>query len=127
MSVNGDEKTGNGGGRDEMGLTPAQRTWLEHMRQCEAEGLTYKAYCQREGLSVGGLYAVRKKLRDVDAVDASPASPASPPRFAAVRLAHPEGIGTADVLLPNGVQMRVTLHDVDGLVRLVQGLSQLST
>ena len=127
MSGNGNEKTANGGGRDEMGLTPAQRTWLEHMRQCETEGLTYKAYCQREGLSVGGLYAVRKKLRGVDSVDAPSASSASPPRFAAVRVAHPDDVGTADVLLPNGVQMRVTLHDVDGLVRLVQGLSRLST
>ena len=50
-------------GRDELGLTPAQRAWREHIWRCEEEGLTYKAYCQREGLKVGGLYAARKVLR----------------------------------------------------------------
>ena len=129
--------------RDEAGLTPAQRTWLEHIRQCDEEGLTYKAYCEREGLEVGGLYSARRKLlkrgRMASAAGASPRPPRAgaspwppragaspwPPRFAAVRLAQPDVAGTVEVMLPNGVQMRATLHDADGLVRLVQGLGQL--
>ncbi len=126
MADSGIEKSVSEGGRDEWGLALAQRTWLEHIQQCEAEGLTYKAYCKREGLKVGGLYAARKKLRDVELTGSAPASSEPPPRFAAVRLAHRDEIGTVEVLCPNGVQMRITLHDVDGVVRLVRGLGQLS-
>ena len=107
-------------GRDESGLTPAQRTWLSHIGQCEAEGLSYKAYCQREGLKVGGLYAARKVLRAAN-VSAAP----SPARFAAVRLAQPDGTGLAQVSLPNGVQVSVTVDTIEALVELVRGLDQL--
>jgi hypothetical protein len=126
MASNGTEVAKSEGSRDGTGLTPAQRSWLEHIRQCEAEGLTYKAYCQREGLKVGGLYAARKVLRGHDDAQASWAASGSPPRFAAVRLSHPDEGGTVEVLLPNGVQMRVTVHCVDAVVRLIQGVSHLT-
>jgi hypothetical protein len=118
------ETNGKDEGRDESGLTPAQRTWLEHIRVCEAEGLTFKAYCQREGLPVGGLYSARRKLRGCAGIAAQPAT--SPPRFAAVRLAHRESDTSVDVLLPNGVQFRATLPDGDALARLVEGLGRLA-
>lgn len=95
MTVNGSEEGKQTSGRDEFGLTPAQRTWLEHMKQCEAEGLTYKAYYSREGLKVSGLYAARKVLRERVSAE-TPVTPlSSPPRFAAVRLAHGDAGGTA--------------------------------
>lgn len=125
MVDNGSGASGEQSGRDESGLTPAQRTWFEHMRQCEHEGLTYKAYCQREGLKVGGLYAARKVLRDMESVEATPESSTSPPRFAAVRLAHADEVGTVEVLLPNGVRMRVSFASVDDLMRMVQDLGRL--
>ncbi len=122
MTVTGDEEPTRSSGRDEAGLTPAQRTWLEHMNQCEEEGLTYKAYCRREGVKVGGLYAARKVLRA--GVSAETPS-ASPPRFAAVRLAHEPSGRTAQLVLPNGVQLHVTLQGVDDVVQLVQSLLHL--
>ncbi len=125
MADSGNGTSSARNGRDESGLTPAQRTWLEHMRQCEDEGLTYKAYCQREGLKVGGLYAARKVLRGMELVEAASESSTSPPRFAAVRLSHGEEAGTVEVLLPNGVRMRVSFTRVDDLTRMVQDLSRL--
>lgn len=120
-----EDVAGAGGGRDEAGLTPAQREWLGHIRRCEEEGLTYKAYCQREGLQVGGLYAARKVLRGFGCAPAQPAPSISPPRFAAVRLAHAPVAGTLEVMLANGVQMRVSLSSIEDIARLVQDLSRL--
>ena len=111
-----------GGGCDGAGLTPAQRRWLSHIRRCQAEGLTYKAYCEREGLEVGGLYAARRRMRRRQ----SPlVAVTSPPRFAAVRLAQPAPVGSAHVMLPNGVQLAVSISDIDDLVRLAQSLGRL--
>ena len=125
MGHGGADAEGLESSRDELGLTPAQRSWLTHIEQCEAEGLTYKAYCQREGLNVGGLYSARKKLRSAAESETVPAP--SPPRVAAVRVAHVVAGHGAEVLLPNGVQIRVTLPDVDGLVEFVRGLAKSST
>ena len=125
MVVKEDVARSGGGGRDETGLTPAQRAWLGHIRRCEEEGLTYKAYCQREGLKVGGLYAARKVLRGFGCAPAQPAPSTSPPRFAAVRLAHAPVVGTLEVMVANGVQMRVSLSSVEDIARLVQDLSRL--
>lgn len=120
MAVNDKGAPGKVSGRDESGLTPAQRAWAAHIQRAEAEGLTFRAYCGREGLSVSGLYSARKVLRD-----ARPKPAASPPRSAAVRLAQGERAGTAHVLLPNGVQLAVPVDDIDDAVRLAAGLSQL--
>ncbi len=126
MTVKGNEESTATSSRDEAGLTPAQRTWLEHMKQSEAEGLTYKAYCSREGLKVGALYAARKVLRERASTDTQTTSLSSPPRFAAVRLAHGDAPGTVQVVLPNGVQIHVALNAIDDVVQLVQSLIQLS-
>ncbi len=49
--------------RTESGLTEQQEYWLRHLRSCESSGETLKAYAKRHGLSVHGLYAARKRLR----------------------------------------------------------------
>ena len=36
--------------------------WLSHLSAIEAEGITTKAYAQREGLSPQALYQWRKRL-----------------------------------------------------------------
>lgn len=36
--------------------------WLSHLSAIEAEGITTKAYAEREGLSPQALYAWRKRL-----------------------------------------------------------------
>ena len=121
MADRGKRAEAGRGVRDESGLTPAQQTWAAHIRQAEAEGLSFKAYCGREGLSVGGLYAARKALRANDLGVAEP-----PPRFAAVRVAQGSEPRAAYVLLPNGVQLSVSVSGVDELVHLAQGLGQLA-
>ena len=88
----------------------------------DESGLSYKTYCQREGLKVGALYAARKVLRRCGS-RREPST--SPPRFAAVRLAQPTPVGSAHVILPNGVQMAVSVSDIDDLARLVQALARL--
>lgn len=126
MDAVSEEKNGTESYRDEAGLTPAQRTWLEHIRQSEAEGLSFKQYCSREGLAVQSLYTARKALRNKGMLSAPDASPAaSPPRFAAVRLAQPSSPVTADALLPNGVQLRVSCETGEQLTALVNTLAKL--
>ena len=36
--------------------------WLSHLSAIESEGITTKAYAEREGLPVGALYSWRKRL-----------------------------------------------------------------
>ena len=120
MAANGKDSSGKSDSRDEAGLTPAQRAWATHIQQAEAEGLSFRAYCGREGLNVGGLYAARKVLRGTKAEVAT-----SPPRLAAVRLSQPGPTSTAQVRLPNGIEVTVSLEGLDDVTHLVLGLSQL--
>jgi len=49
-------------------LTARQAYWLEHLRSCEASGLTTSAYAKKHRLSVHGLYQARKEFRRREAV-----------------------------------------------------------
>ncbi len=44
-------------------LTERQQRLLEHLRQCEARGVSVKAYAQSEGLKVTDLYSGKQELR----------------------------------------------------------------
>lgn len=65
--------------------------WRHHLETIEAEGVTTKAYAEREGLSVASLYMWRSELRREPQVPAANASRVS--RFVAIEVeqqARPE-------------------------------------
>lgn len=43
-------------------MSECTKFWLSHLSAIEAEGITTKAYAEREGLSVQALYQWRKRL-----------------------------------------------------------------
>jgi hypothetical protein len=106
------------------GLTKGQQVWLEHIQRCEAQSLLFSKYCAREGLSAKALYAVRKVLQAKGALPGRPTKD-EPPRFAPVRLSQPSATLSSDILLPSGVQMRVSCRDVEQVAQLAAALARL--
>ena len=130
MRHSGFDDSSNGRDHDGIGLTPKQRDWLKHIRQCDEEGLTLQAYCTREGLGVKGMYAARKILivkgrLPVKRAVPAPSAAATPPRFAAVRLSQPNAAVTIEALLPNQVQVRVSCHNASAATSLIESLARL--
>ena len=64
-------------------LTQRQKFWIEHMRRCEASGLSLAAYAAEHELSVGAMYAFRRWQRERQ-VDLAPARFVRAPARAAV-------------------------------------------
>ncbi len=90
--------------------------WLSHLAAIEAEGITTKAYAQREGLSVGALYQWRKRL----AAGSRPSPARAVGGFVPVRVASrpTEAIGCTVVLEP-GLRLEcAALPGVDWLAAL---------
>lgn len=76
----------------EAELKPREQAYFEHVRRAKEQGLTLKAYCQREGLNVRSLYSVRRELVDKGLVPRTlaPKTPKQRPgKFVAVRVAAP--------------------------------------
>lgn len=44
-------------------LTPRQRIWIEHLRECAERGQSLSAYAVERGLKVGSLYEAKSQLR----------------------------------------------------------------
>ena len=44
-------------------LTPRQKFWAEHLRQCAERGQSLAAYAAEHGLKVGGLYEAKSQVR----------------------------------------------------------------
>ena len=83
-------------------LTPRQRFWIEHLRQCAERGLSLSAYAVEQGLKVSSLYEAKSQLRRRRGL-----SPVPAPQFVRVQ---PVRIAEAfspppmfRVSLPNGV------------------------
>ena len=47
---------------DALKLTERQQRLFDHLRQCEARGLSLRAYAEGEGLKVGDLYSGKQEL-----------------------------------------------------------------
>ena len=47
---------------EEKRLTERQRFWLEHLKACEAQGVSLSAYAQAQGLKLKSLYDWRWRL-----------------------------------------------------------------
>ena len=82
-------------------LTKRQQRLLDHLRQCEARGVSLKDYAESEGLKVADLYSGKQELRRKGVI----AGATSRSRFVRARIAvGDDGVETVlcRVRLPNG-------------------------
>jgi hypothetical protein len=49
--------------KTQIGLTPGERDYLEHLRRSQERKLTLRQYCRDQGLSVQRLYSLSHQLR----------------------------------------------------------------
>ena len=82
----------------EAAITPRQRFWLEHLKACQEQGQSLKAYARAHDLSVSALYAAKAALKRRGTIveSSAPASKLIPVRVATAA-------SMVRVLLPNGV------------------------
>ena len=82
-------------------LTPRQRFWVEHLRQCAKRGQSLSAYAAEHGLKVGSLYEAKSQLRRCGLC------PTPSPQFVRVQPVRPAEAPPLPtvyrVSLPNGV------------------------
>lgn len=74
--------------------------WLQHLAAIEREGVTTKAYAEREGLSVGALYQWRRELK-------APAPHCVGGGFVAVELERPARTERCLLRLSGGVALEL--------------------
>lgn len=55
-----------------MKLGKKQQYWLDHIRQAEQSGETFKRYAEQHGLDLNALYDWRSRLMNKDVLDAPP-------------------------------------------------------
>lgn len=82
-------------------LTERQQYWLEHIRACDASGLTSIDYARQQGIKVKSLYSARKALAEKGKLPPAPAAV----HFQKVQVlgADRDGHRPWHVQLPNGV------------------------
>ncbi len=107
-------------------LTERQAYWLDHLRACEASGLTTSAYAKKHRLSVHALYQARKEFRRRGVL-------ASSPKRSSVTFAKVRAIPAAarewpwTIRFPNGAVIEFEAprerEDQAHLLGLVAGLS----
>lgn len=87
--------------------------WAAHLHRCREQGLTMKAYAEREGLTLSVLYGWSKRLKREAAAGAS---------FSRVRVL-PAAPAHYRLHMPNGLVLEWSGEaDAEGLSRLVKSL-----
>ncbi len=100
-------------------LTERQRAWLEHLRACRAQGLSLKAYAQRQGLNLQRFYQWNRRLKRLGL-----AATDAPVSFAAVRVSAARAVtGSQRLHFPNGLMLE---WDGSADLALVEHLLRLS-
>jgi hypothetical protein len=100
-----------------------EKYWLDHIRQAEQCGETFKHYAERQGLKLHALYDWRSRLRSKGLLDALPRTVAKKSVTFAKVIAVPSSFRTGIELRVGGVTLSAeTLPDPVWLVRLVHAL-----
>ena len=119
--------------KGEAKLTPGQRRWLSHLRQCAQDGGTVRAYAKRHRLSEWALYTATRELRAKGVLPPAKRraqtrskrrAVSPPPRFVEVKATRPEASVRETAWrarLPNGV----VLEGSSPLGPVVEALSRL--
>ena len=100
--------------------TKRQHEWLEHLRNCRAQGLSLKAYAEQAGLDVQRLYRWHRRLKRLGFIGGAEAV-----SFAPVQVQGPrKDTGGQRLHFPNGLVLEWD-GDADlGLVEQLLGLSR---
>ena len=89
-----------------LSLTPRQRFWVEHLRQCAERSQSLSAYAAEYGLKVGSLYEAKSQMRR------RRLWPVPAPQFVRVQPVRPAEASPPPtvfrVSLPNGVVVEAT-------------------
>lgn len=85
--------------------TERQRFWLAHLKACEEQQVSLKAYACEHELSVSALYAARSAMKQ-RASTSKPQPRSVKSTLVPVRVASPPSI--VRVLLPNGIVVDVS-------------------
>ena len=96
-------------------MSERSQFWLSHLSAIEAEGITTKAYAEREGLSPQALYQWRKRL-----VAGRRPGRAKPGEFVAIQV-EPSMTARAGCTVVLAAQLRL---GVDWLAALAAALSE---
>jgi hypothetical protein len=107
-------------------LTERQAYWLEHLRVCEASGLTVKAYAKKHRLSIHALYQARKELRRRESLASPPNRPSV--TFARVHAAPATARERSwRIRFPNGAAIELEAPgEPEDRVHLLQAVASLS-
>lgn len=73
---------------------PRREFWFEHLRRCQEEGLTLKAYAQREGLTLSVLYGWSRRYKQQHGI---------PGQFARVALSTSNTASRYRLRFPSGL------------------------
>lgn len=100
-----------------------EKYWLDHIRQAEHSGETFKRYAERHGLNLKALYDWRSRLKSKGVLDAPLRSAAKKAVTFAKVIAAPSSSRTGIELHVGGVTLSAdALPDPVWLARLIQAL-----
>lgn len=107
--------------------------WLEHLRRCEAAGVSLASYARQHGIAEWKLYQWRSRLvRDgqwparIRAAASTSPSEVVPVRFARVAVASSASAYVVRLQLGNGRRAEIEMADLDPLVHLIGALERRS-
>ena len=72
-----------------------QDFWFNHIQRCQGEGITLKAYAEREGLTLSVLYGWSKRYQKARVPQS--------PNFLQAVIKPPQRMGTYRLHFPNGL------------------------
>jgi len=93
---------------------PRHEFWFGHLRRCQEEGLTLKAYAQREGLTLSVLYGWSQRFKQQHGTSG---------QFTRVALSEPDAISRYCLRFPSGLVLEWSGSvDTQELERLLEVL-----
>lgn len=89
------------------GLTSTQRFWLEHVKACEAAGVSMKAYVERHGLNLQSFYCWKGQLKKRGLLSPRTSSTDANAMVPVAFVAAPTPRPSARLSLANGITIEV--------------------
>lgn len=92
------------------GLTSTQQHWAEHLRRCEAQGLSIRAYAEAHGLSAAAMRSAKRDFtrRAARSTSAAPSEHALTLVPLAVDALGRAGAPAMQLRFPGGVEAQVS-------------------
>jgi len=105
----------------ELKMSQDPNSWTQHLAAIDAEGITTKAYADREGLSARQIYDRRKSKVEKLRKQISTPKPVQSDKFVRISTPLPVANFRCELELPAGIRLRLSaLPDVAWLTSLCQ-------